>query len=61
MLNTEYLCKNKYGKDLFGQVICNNLLCSTVDIYAKYGINMQCKVLCINGLQKLIYNINQQC
>lgn len=24
-----------YGKDLLGQVICNNLLCSTVDIYAK--------------------------
>lgn len=61
MLNTEYLCKNKYGKDLLGQVICNNLLCSTVDIYTKYGINMQCKVLRINRLQKLVYNINQQC
>lgn len=60
MLNTEYLCKNKYGKDLLGQVICNNLLCFTMDIYAKYGINMQRKVLCINGLQKLVYNINQQ-
>lgn len=43
MLNTEYLFLHKYGKDLLGQVICNNLLCSTVDIYAKYGINMQCK------------------
>lgn len=61
MLNTEYLFLHKYGKDLFGQVICNNLLCSTVDIYAKYGINMQCKVLCIKWLQKLVYNINQQC
>lgn len=61
MLNTEYLYKNKYGKDLLGQVICNNLLCSTVDIYAKYGIKMQCKVLFIKGLQNLVYNINQQC
>lgn len=43
MLNAEYLYKNKYGKDLWGQAICNNLLCSTVDIYAKYGIKMQCK------------------
>lgn len=61
MLNTEYLCKNKYGKDLLGQAICNNLLCSTVDIYAKYGINMQCKVLYIKWLRDLVYNINQQC
>lgn len=43
MLNTEYLCKNKYGKELLGQVICNNLLGSTVDIYAKYGIKIRCK------------------
>lgn len=43
MLNTEYLCKNKYGKDLLSQVMCNNHLCSTVDIYANYGIKMQCK------------------
>lgn len=50
MLNTEYLYKNKYGKDLLGQVICNNLLCSTVDIYAKYGINMQRKWLIIKGV-----------
>lgn len=35
MLNIEYLCKNKYGKDLLSQVMCKNLLCSTVDIYAK--------------------------
>lgn len=35
MLNTKYLYKNKYGKDLLGQGMCNNLLCSTVDIYAK--------------------------
>lgn len=35
MLNTEYLCKNKNGKDLLSQVICNKLLCFTVDIYAK--------------------------
>nr|DAH91610.1 MAG TPA: hypothetical protein [Caudoviricetes sp.] len=26
---------HKYGKDLLGQVICNNLLCSTVYIYTK--------------------------
>ena len=26
---------HKYSKDLFGQVICNNLLCSTVDIYTE--------------------------
>ena len=25
----------KYGKDLLSQVICNNLLCSTVYIYTK--------------------------
>lgn len=25
----------KYGKDLLGQAICNNLLCFTVDIYAR--------------------------
>jgi hypothetical protein len=25
----------KYGKDLLGQVICNNLLCSTVYNYTK--------------------------
>lgn len=43
MLNTEYLCKNKYSKDLLGQVICNNLSCSTVDIYTKYGIKIRCK------------------
>ena len=43
MLNAEYLCKNKYGKDLLGQLFCNKLLCSTVNIYAKYGIKMQCK------------------
>lgn len=35
MLNTGYLYKNKYGKDLLSQGMCNNLLCSTVDIYAK--------------------------
>lgn len=35
MLNTEYLYKNKYGKYFLGQVICNNLLCFTVDIYTK--------------------------
>ena len=61
MLNTEYLCKNKYGKDLLSQAICNNLLCFTVDIYAKYGINMQRKWLIIKWLQNLVYNINQQC
>lgn len=33
----------KYGKDLFSQVICNNLLCFTVDIYTKYGIKMRYK------------------
>lgn len=43
MLNTEYLCKNKYGKDLLGRAICNNLLCSTMDIYTKYGIKIRCK------------------
>lgn len=43
MLNAEYLCKNKYGKDLLGQVICNNFLCSTVGIYAKYGIKIHYK------------------
>ena len=26
---------HKYGKDLLGQVICNNLLCSTVYNYTK--------------------------
>lgn len=26
---------HKYGKDLLRQVICNNLLCSTVDIYTR--------------------------
>lgn len=26
---------HKYGKDLLGQEICNNLLCSTMDIYAR--------------------------
>ena len=61
MLNTEYLCKNKYSKDLLGQEICNNLLCSTVDIYTKYGIKIRCKWLIFKGLQKLVYNINQQC
>lgn len=61
MLSTEYLCKNKYSKDLLGQVICNNLLCSTVDIYTKYGIKIRCKCLIFKGLQKLVYNINQQC
>lgn len=61
MLNTEYLCKNKYGKDLLGQAICNNLLCSTMDIYAKYGIKIRYKWLIFKGLQKLVYNINQQC
>lgn len=25
----------KYSKDLLGQVICNNLLCSTVDNYTE--------------------------
>ena len=59
MLIAEYLCKNKYGKDLLGQVICNNLLCSTVDNYTKNGIKIRCKVLIFNGLQKLVYNINQ--
>lgn len=43
MLIAVYLCKNKYGKDLFCQVICNNLLCSTVDIYAKYRIKIRYK------------------
>ena len=43
MLNTEYLCKNKYSKDLLCQVMCNNLLCSTVDIYAKYRIKIYYK------------------
>ena len=34
----------KYGKDLLRQVICNNLLCSTVYIYTeKKRIKMQCK------------------
>lgn len=61
MLNTEYLRKNKYGKDLLGQVICNNLLCSTVDIYTKYGIKIRYKWLIFKGLRKLVYNINQQC
>lgn len=35
MLNTEYLYKNKYSKDLLSQFFCNKLLCSTVDIYAE--------------------------
>ena len=35
MLNSEYLCKNKYGKYFLGQVFCNNLLCSTVYIYTE--------------------------
>ena len=61
MLNTEYLCKNKYGKDLLSQVMCNNLLCSTVDIYTKYGIKIRYKWLIFKGLQNLVYNINQQC
>lgn len=61
MLNAEYLFLHKYGKDLLCQVICNNLLCSTVDIYAKYGIKTHCKWLIFKGLQKLVYNINQQC
>ena len=52
---------HKYGKDLLGQVICNNLLCSTVDIYAKYLIKIRCKWLILKVLQKLVYNINQQC
>lgn len=34
---------HKYGKGFLRQVICNNLLCSTVDIYAKYGIKIRCK------------------
>lgn len=61
MLNTEYLCKNKYGKDLLSQVMRNNLLCSTVDIYAKYGIKIHYKWLIFKWLRKLVYNINQQC
>lgn len=61
MLNTEYLCKNKYSKDLLGQVICNNLLCSTADIYTKYGIKIRYKRLIFKRLQNLVYNINQQC
>ena len=61
MLNTEYLCKNKYSKDLLSQVICNNILCSTVDIYAKYEIKIRYKWLIFNRLQRLVYNINQQC
>ena len=35
MLNSGYLCKNKYGKYFLGQVFCSNLLCSTVDIYTE--------------------------
>ena len=35
MLNTEYLCMNKYGKDFLSQLFCNNLLCFTTYIYAK--------------------------
>lgn len=53
MLSTEYLCKNKYSKDLLGQVICNNLLCSAVDIYTKYGIKIRCKWLIFKWLQKV--------
>lgn len=40
----------KYGKDLFGQIICNNLLCFTVYNYTKNGIKIQCKILIFNGL-----------
>lgn len=32
--------------------MCNNLLCSTVNIYTKYGINMQYKVLIFKWLQR---------
>ena len=42
---------HKYGKDLLRQVICNNLLCSTVDNYTKNGIKIRCKILIFNGLQ----------
>ena len=38
---------------LLRQVLCNNILCSTVDIYTEKGIKMQCKVLIIRGLQKV--------
>lgn len=34
---------HKYGKDLLGQEICNNLLCSTVYIYTKNGIKIRYK------------------
>lgn len=42
---------HKYGKDLLGQVICNNLLCSTVYNYTKNGIKIRCKILIFNMLQ----------
>lgn len=42
---------HKYGKDLLGQIICNNLLCSTVYNYTKNGIKIRRIVLIFRGLQ----------
>lgn len=35
MLNAEYLCMNKYGKDFLSQLFCNKLLCFTAYIYTR--------------------------